>query len=95
MPHENKFPNRAHAENKLYMSKPNLTAPPPFRIKQSSPYIAHQTPQRITDKLSVAHCALRVAPFTTSHKNSKKFCVISLILKMQIQKRSISTENSF
>ena len=28
MPHENKFPNRAHAEIN-YLSKQDLTAPPP------------------------------------------------------------------
>ena len=67
MPHENKFPVRDHAENKL--SVQTKFDSPPLRIKWSSPYIAFQRPQSITDKLSVAHRALRVAPFTTSRNN--------------------------
>ena len=69
MPHENKFPGRAHAENKLSVqTKCDSPPPPPLRIKWSSPYIAFKRPHSITDKLSVAHCALRVAPFTTSQR---------------------------
>ena len=72
MPHENKFSGRAHAENKLpVQTKFDSNPPPPpqnqkFVPLQASCKIAFQRPQRITDKLSVAHCALRVAPFTTS-----------------------------
>ena len=61
MPLENKFPSRAHAENRLSVQT-KFDSPPPL----SESNIAFQRPQSITDKLSVAHCALRVAPFTTS-----------------------------
>ena len=53
MPHENKFPDRAHTKNKL-----------PVQTKFDSPHPFSESNGR--DKLSVAHCALRVAPFTTS-----------------------------
>ena len=54
-----------------YLSKQKFDRPPPPQNQmvvplQASCKIAFQRPQSITDKLSVAHCALRVAPFTTS-----------------------------
>ena len=49
-----------------YLPKQNLNAPPPPSNSRTLAYIVFQRPQSITDKLSVAHCALRVAPFTTS-----------------------------
>ena len=49
-----------------YLSKQNLTSPPSQNQMVVSLHCVPKA-QSITDKLSVAHCALRVAPFTTSH----------------------------
>ena len=77
MPHQNKFSDRAHAENKLSVRTKFDSIPPPQNQKvvplQASFKIAFQRLQRITDKLSVAHCALRVAPFTTSRSECQMF----------------------
>ena len=50
-----------------YLSKQNLTAPPPSQNQMVVSLHCVPKTQSITDKLSIAHCALRVAPFTTSH----------------------------
>ena len=41
MPHEKKFPGRAHAENKLSVQK-KIDSPPP---QNQTPYIAFQRPK--------------------------------------------------
>ena len=66
MPHENKFPSRAQAENILSVQT-KFDSPPPSQ-NQMVVLSLHCVPkaQSITDKLSVTHCALSVAPFTTS-----------------------------
>ena len=88
------FPSRCHMKINFpteptpkinYLTQKKIWQPPPPISESngwSSPYIALQRPQSITDKLSVAHCALRVAPFTTSHylKLSLKFYIVPVCL---------------
>ena len=49
-----------------YLSKQNLTAPPPSQNQMVVSLQCVPKAQSITDKLFVVHWALRVAPFTTS-----------------------------
>ena len=62
------FPGGAHAENKLSIQTKFGSPPPPPPLQNQIvvPLLCVPKAQSITDKLSVAHCALRVAPFTTS-----------------------------
>ena len=64
-------------------SPPPPPPPPPPESNWSFPYITFQRPESITDKLSVAHCALRVTPFTTSHSFSSDNK--TKLLKIQLQ----------
>ena len=66
MPHENKFSGQAHAENKLSVQTKFDSHTPPLQNQIVAPLHCVQRSQSITDKLYVAHCALFVAPFTTS-----------------------------
>ena len=62
-----------------YLSKQNLTAPPPPPNQKVVPlHCVPKAAKYITDKLSVAHCALRVAPFTTSQKKNGSDCTICI-----------------
>ena len=57
MPHENKFPGRAHAKNKLSVQTKFDSTPPPSN-QIVVPLHCVQSPKSITDKLSIARCAI-------------------------------------